>query len=332
MTRLRRFGSAVERWWERLMPGRGREPLLDPYRGFATPDHLVVRGRVLTALRRTRPEPEHSWWTNLRQMVSLFLTNEVAGVPVAAGAGVTARSDPEGYLWIEVPRGTPEPGWRTVDVEIAGRRESRRAFPVLVPDPAARLGVISDIDDTLMQTGAYSLARNLWTTFTGSALTRHIFPDAVELVRELHAGVNPIFYVSSSPWNLHHFLDRVFGRSGLVPGPMFLRDLGLSGTPGHRGHKGAAIDRIFAANPGLRFVLAGDTGQKDAFVYRDAIARHPGRVLGVILREPGVGAPRASLAAIAEIEAGGVPVHHAPDFSGVETARLLADAGAGRSA
>ncbi len=56
-----------------------------------------------------------------------------------------------------------------------------------------------DIDDTMMQTGAYSLARNLWTTFTGSALTRDVFPDAVALMTRLHDGMNPVFYVSSAP-------------------------------------------------------------------------------------------------------------------------------------
>ena len=318
MSRLRRIGGEVERTWDRLMPGRGGDPLLDPYRGYATPESLVLRGRVLTSLRRTAPEPESSRWTNLREMLSLFLTDEVAGIPVTVPeAGVSGRSDGEGYLTLEVPRGDRPAGWREIAVEIAGRPESRRDFPILIPRAEARLGVISDIDDTLMETGAYSLARNLWTTFTGSALSRHVYPDAVALIRALHDGRNPVFYVSSSPWNLHHFLDRVFARCELTPGPMFLRDLGLSGTAGHKDHKAEAIDRILAANPDLPFVLIGDTGQKDAFVYRDAIARHRGRIEQVVLREPSVGAPPSSLAAIGEIEAAGIPCRHAPDFTGM---------------
>jgi phosphatidate phosphatase APP1 len=227
------------------------------------------------------------------------------------------RSDAEGYVRLELPRGEHHRGWNEVHLEIEGLPATRTGFPVLVPPREARLGVISDVDDTMMRTGAYSLWRNLWTTFTGSALTREVFADAVELVARLHDGANPVFYVSSSPWNLHHFLDAVFARVELVPGPMFLRDLGLTGARGHGDHKGAAIDAILAANPGLPFVLIGDTGQKDAFVYRDAIRRHPGRIERVILREPMVGAPQASRAAIGEIVAAGVPCHHVRDFSGV---------------
>lgn len=323
---VRGLAQRVERGVRRLMPRGDGPPLLDPYRGFATADHLVVRGRVLTALRRTTPEPDQSRWTNLRQMAGLFLTDEVAGVPVRVpDRAVAGTSDEEGYLWLEVPRRDATPGWHEVAVEIEGLPGSRRGFPVLVPDPGAAFGVISDVDDTLIETGAYSLVRNLWTTFTGSALTRKVYPDAVRLLAGLSgAGRNPVFYVSSSPWNLHHFLDRVLGAAGLPPGPMFLRDFGLgageglekSGRGGHREHKGAAIDRVMEANPELGFVLVGDTGQKDALVYRDAALRHPGRVSAVVLREPGPGPSPAARAAMAAIRAAGVELHHGVDYSG----------------
>ena len=208
---------------------------------------------------------------------------------------------------------------------LAGREEPPTAFPALVPHPDARFGVISDIDDTMMQTGAYSLARNLWTTFTGSAATRRVFPDAVGLMERLTSeGRTPVFYVSSSPWNLHAFLEEVlFTRGDLPRGPVFLRDLGLSETKfvtaGHGNHKGAAIDRILAANPGLPFVLIGDTGQHDAAIYRAAAERHPGRIAGVILREPGRGADATDLAEIEGLSGLGVPVRHGADYRNVPT-------------
>lgn len=276
---------------------------------------------MLTALRRTHPEPESSRWQNLKQMAGLFLTDEVAGVAaVAPSQGVQETSDPEGYLWIEVPRGEMGPGWHEVAVEIAGRPGTRTGFPVLVPAEDARLGVITDIDDTMMETGAYSLLRNLWTTFTGSALTRKVFPDSVVLIDHLSRhGRNPVYYVSSSPWNLHAFLDKVFSRAGLVAGPMFLRDLGFrageAGGTGHMGHKSAAIDRVMAANPGLPFVLIGDTGQADAHVYLEACRRHGGRVSAVVLRQPGPGPDAESRRALAMIRSMGVAVVTGTDLA-----------------
>lgn len=324
-----RAAMAGERLFDRVWQGAGTPPVLDAYCGYATPDHLILRGRVLTSLRRTEPDPAHSKWVNLRQMASLFLTDEVQWVGVRTVDGrATTRSDEEGYLHFEAPRDDLSPGWHHVSVTIEGAGFEPVDFPVMVPDPAARFGVISDIDDTMMQTGAYSLLRNLWTTFTGSALTREVFADSVEMMtRFVTEAAAPVYYVSSSPWNLHAFLDRVFARVGLPKGPMFLRDLGIGEsqfvTGTHGDHKGSAIDRVLAANPGLSFVLVGDTGQHDAHIYRDAIARHGGRIRAVVLRQPGPGPNASAAKAMAEIEATGVPLLSDTGFEGF-AARVLA--------
>ena len=62
----------------------------------------MLRGRVLTALRRQTATAESSWWVNLRQMASLFFTDEVAEVRVAC-AGIETLTDEEGYFRLLVP-------------------------------------------------------------------------------------------------------------------------------------------------------------------------------------------------------------------------------------
>lgn len=309
----------VERGIDRLRGQRDPNRMIDPYIGYVDGDEVVIRGRVLAALRHKDPVEGQSLWRNLYQMMNLFFTDEVAAVEITAMGG-RALSDEEGYFTLRLPR-IADPGWTQVPVQIADGEDVTHCS-VLIPSPEARFGILSDIDDTVLETGAYSLLRNLWTSFTGNALTRRIFPDAVAFMRGLNdGGRNPVYYVSSSPWNLHGFLVTVFDRAGLVRGPMFLRDLGLGQTQfiagNHGDHKGRAVDTMMDANPRLRYVLVGDTGQHDAFIYRDAVARHPGRVAAVVLREPRVGADSKSLQAIRTVEASGVPVFHRADFDGV---------------
>ena len=311
-----RAARLMESGLERIGDRDDDAPVLDPYFGYATPEGVVLRGRVLSHLRRATPDAQQSKLANLRQMASLFITDEVQGVTVTAG-GERALSDAEGYVRLVVP-GDFDPGWATIDMAIEGQE----AVPchARIPPPDAAYMIVSDIDDTMIETGAHSLARNLWTTFTGSALTRQAHDDAVELMEAMAAGGrNPVFYVSSSPWNLHDFLEGLFAHEGVPRGPMFLRDLGITEEgvgASHGTHKGRAIDAILAANPDLSAYLMGDSGQKDAIVYRDAIARHPGRIRGVALREPAPGVGDDDAAAIAEIEAAGVPCFHAPSFDG----------------
>ena len=314
-----RAARLVESGLERIGDRSDDDPVLDPYLGYATPDGLFLRGRVLSHLRRVEPDARQSKWMNLRQMANLFVTDEVAGVTVEArDRAITAVSDEEGYVRMHVPGDFP-PGWTTIDLGIAGQAETA-PFHARIPDPDAGHMVISDIDDTMIETGAHSLARNLWTTFTGSALTRQAHDDAVSLMEALvDGGRNPVFYVSSSPWNLHDFLEDLFAHEGVPRGPMFLRDLGITAEgvgQSHGTHKGAAIDTLLEVNPTLPAYLMGDSGQKDAQVYRDVIARHPGRIHGVALREPAPGVGRDDADAFAAIEAAGVPCYHAPDFGG----------------
>lgn len=291
--KLAKLASRVERGVDHLLRRRvGVAQVIDPYTGYATPEHLVVRGRVLSKTTQSNADARQGRWTNLVQMLRLFMTDEVADVVVQHDT-YRAISDEEGYFTLLIPRGDAA---GRVEITVSANGVSA-ICPVFVSDPSASFGIISDIDDTMMETGAYSLWRNIWTSLTGNALTRRVFPDAVTLMEVLQqSGRNPVYFVSSSPWNLHGFLNKVFARNGLPDGPMFLRDYGISETQfitgTHGDHKGSAIDVILAANPDLPFMLVGDTGQHDAHVYSDAVLRHEGRITHVILRAPGKGLDR----------------------------------------
>jgi phosphatidate phosphatase APP1 len=162
---------------------------------------------------------------------------------------------------------------------------------VRVPGPRVTIGVISDVDDTIVHTGAQKVLAMTLRTFTGSELTRTAMPGAPELYRALAAGAsgdadNPVFYVSSSPWNLHGFLRSFLEHRGFPLGPLLLRD--FLGTGEHRTHatgKLTAIEEILSTHPDLRFVLLGDSGQHDPEIYAEAVRRYPGRILAVYIRE-----------------------------------------------
>ena len=304
-----------DRLWQR---NQSRSRIIDPYIGFATRDAVILRGRVLTAIRRGAATPDQSTFTNLRQMVSLFLTDEVADVELSC-QGVTTRTDEEGYFTLTLPR-TDLVGWADYIVAITGH-EDTVICRALIPRGDADFTVISDIDDTVMQTGAYSLARNLWTSMTGNALTRKVFPDAIEFMDQMsQSGKNPVYYVSSSPWNLHYFLEQIFERNRLVRGPKFLRDLGISETQfitgTHGDHKGASIDAIVNGTDIHNVILVGDMGQHDPFVFRDAIKRHPERIKHIVLRQLGPSPDEHMRETLAEIDALGVPVLRDGSFAG----------------
>ncbi len=142
----------------------------------------------------------------------------------------------------------------------------------MIPGPGARFGVISDVDDTVLVTGATDAVGMARTVFTGNALSRMTFDGVAELYRALRGEQgNPIFYVSSSPWNLYDLLDDFLALNGLPAGPILLRDWGLSSIEllptDHHHHKLGTIHAILSTYPDLPFLLLGDSGQQDPEIY-----------------------------------------------------------------
>lgn len=129
-----------------------------------------------------------------------------------------------------------------------------------MPAPDVDLLVISDIDDTVLETGAQRLLDMIRVTATNSALTRTAFPGVPELYRAMEAWPDgpsrPFFHVSSSPWNLDGFLRGFLTHREIPLGPL-LRDLGIDesklGRPdrhgGGRTHRGSR--HVMPRTPGV---------------------------------------------------------------------------------
>jgi phosphatidate phosphatase APP1 len=266
---------------------------IEAYLGHGGPAGVVVRGRVLDDPLPTAPVAGEGLWAAVRRSARHFLTDELPGVPLritVGGATVTTETDGDGYF---LTRLAPDPEqlsspWTTGTVELAGPfRGLDRAVvvpvEVRVPDDGARFGVLSDVDDTVLETGVQRVARMVVQTFTGSALTRTPFAGAAALYRELAGETNPVFYVSSSPWNLHGFLVAFLRHHGFPLGPVLLRD--LLGNAAGREQKAGRVQEVLDLHPQLPFVLVGDSGEHDPEVYAEVVRQNPGRVLAVYIRE-----------------------------------------------
>ena len=294
----RRWLVDLERAWDgvRRRRSRSRRPAhlrIEPYIAHGATDGIVVRGRVLDDPPRSEAvEGEGVGAAALRSLRD-FLTDELPGVPLritVAGASAETVTDDDGYFLTRLHPDADSLAspWTEGIVELGGDYRGitdpcRTPIEVRVPGPDARFGILSDIDDTILRTGVQRAGQMIRQTFTGSALTRVPFPGAAELYRDLEAGANPVFYVSSSPWNLHAFVLAFLRHRGFPMGPVLLRD--LLGTAAGREEKTGRIREILDLHPRLPFVLIGDSGERDPEIYADIVRTYPGRILAVYIRE-----------------------------------------------
>ena len=331
--RVERFTDRLFDSW-RTRTGRRKALTITPYAGYASSEGVKVLGRVMEERGEWSPLATDSRLANLQGVGRLFATHECpfARATIALGREkITVVADEEGYLSATLPA-LPLPPvtmWDNASawLEEASERDSI-SLPILRVGSNARFGVISDIDDTVMQTGAENVVRNLWTTFTGNALSRHVYEGVPELYRGLAgfeetddtsgARRNPIFYLSSSPWNLYTLIHDVLAGNGVPWGPIFLRDFGLDrnkfikGTHGQ--HKIGHASRLLSQFDGLPFILIGDLGQADAEVYAEIVRRHGRQVAGVILHQPSDRSHEIKRRHVAQMEDAGVPTLVTRDY------------------
>ncbi|WP_022823069.1 App1 family protein [Hymenobacter norwichensis] len=315
MSILNKIGDLADRADEFLTRTRARLGLLHPlqivpYRSYGTPDRLYVKGRLLTDKGIGEPGEGDSRFHNLLNMYRRFESNEISGAQMrvqdAEGVDHPIVTDDEGYFTLNMaPKVLPEPVdfmWYPVEVLLekvphpfSAPPNLRAAAPVLIPPDDAEYGIISDLDDTVIQTSSTNLLRMARIVLVRNAHSRLPFKGVAEFYRALQLGRNgkrnnPFFYVSSSPWNLYDLLEDFLALNKIPPGPLLLRDFGIgSKKPGHQtahhGHKLKEIDNLLLTYPKLNFVLIGDSGQEDANIYREVVRRHPGRILAIYIRD-----------------------------------------------
>ena len=278
--------------------------LVMPYLGYGTPDKLRLKGRVLQDEGIKLKEEDAPFWENLVNMYRRFETDELPYVQlriwIEEQPPVTVTTDSEGFFDAEIELAQPLAGdrlWHPIQVQLLLEEDRvvshfSQAEAIVVTDQA-EFGVISDIDDTVVYTAATDLLKMITIAYLGNERTRHPFEGVPEFYQALQQGQsgqagNPIFYVSSSAWNMYDLFVKFLEFNAVPKGPLFLRDIELSLANwlsfNHETHKREHINPILERFPHLPFLLIGDTGQKDAEIYYQVAQDYPDRIKAIYLR------------------------------------------------
>ncbi len=302
---------------------------LQLYSGFGTTGIVEVSGRVLEDEHASPPSAEDTRWQNLVRAYRIFETDEVGGATVEvtfAGQTQEVVSDQEGFFTatFEANDHAFAPGVQEYSAKILRlpertarfARESFRAG-VFIPGPQSDLIVVSDVDDTVMQTEATSLFKMVSNTILNNSYGRIGFPGVGAFYKSLLGDHGRIFYLTSSMWNVYDVI-RVFLEVNKIPaGPLLMRDIGLTKTQffkgTHSAHKLCRVRELLALYPDKRFVLIGDTGQHDAPIYADVAEEAPEQIAAVYLRDLSVVSDVDVAAAVERMEKVGVPVRVADE-------------------
>jgi len=147
--------------------------------------------------------------------------------------------------------------------------------------------VISDIDDTIKITEVTDSRATMRNTFLEPFRPVPGMADLYTAWKQAQAG---FFYVSASPWQLYPPLSE-FVRSNGFPAGVFemkmfrLKDSTITSIlEDPRKYKPDAIEPILKRFPGGRFVLVGDSGERDPEIYAGLARRYPQQIARILIR------------------------------------------------
>ncbi|WP_417609028.1 App1 family protein [Owenweeksia hongkongensis] len=292
-------------WLKRWIKSRFRYvdyPFLLAYRGYGNRDKFILQGHVFRGMAMTKPKRHNTAWKNFVALIKMFLVRTVPDAQVNLILGskkfnISTRED--GFFEFEIENHELSKGWHRVFVElqdelVEGQEQVCLEPEVLIEDDF-EYGLISDIDDTFLVSHVTKFWRKLYILLTKNAESRKPFKGVVSFYTSLSKGVtpatNPFFYVSSSEWNLYDFLINFMQFHKMPKGVLQLkelkdkwRDFFKKGSFSNHDHKRVKIERILSFHPDKKFVLLGDNGQHDPYIYLSIVKDYPDRIKAVYIR------------------------------------------------
>ena len=184
-------------------------------------------------------------------------------------------------------QGEFDDGW--LNVRVVGSDGDDCRYAGLTRLMASRgTSVVSDIDDTIKVTEVHSRRSLLANTFLREF---QAIDGMAERYSQWHRQGADFHYVSSSPWQLFAPLSDLLGEAGFPTGSFHLRSfqlrehmlrrLKLIRRPG----KYAAIRQLLTTFPDRRFVLVGDSGERDPELYGALARKYGTQIRTIYIRE-----------------------------------------------
>ena len=263
------------------------------YPGYGTPQGFILEGRVIEARHSSAESTADSRFANVKRSARRLVNDEQANIAVHVKLDTetwVVESDAEGYFRVEASAPQLSPGWHSYRAE---SKSARAQGQVLLVPVENTLGLISDLDDTILVSNVTDKSRLLKNTFLKNYTQRLAVPGAAayyaQFTQQCAQPISaPIFYLSASPRQLHSGIQTFLDRNAFPPGVLITKkvtnDAHSEPLLDQVRYKTAHIERLLATFPAMRFLFIGDDGEHDPEIYRDIQKRFPTRITQVMIR------------------------------------------------
>jgi len=284
------LGRHVSGGWELQLHGLVYEPGRHTLMAAALRKALGIHKDDLTAAERQI----------FRQRAEYFLVDDERGKSLTLELGAQSvalgTSEANGHFQAlavipsaALPASTTEAKPGTLPARLVERKGGHRDIElrlVLLGDSG--VSVISDIDDTIKISQVRDKQALVQNTFCRPFQP---VPGMAAVYQRWATEGAQFHYVTASPWQLYVPLSEFVLSNGFPTGTFHMKSfrakdstfLALMKSPER--YKPPVIEELFRQFPNRRFVLVGDSGEKDPEIYGELARKHPKQVIQIVIRD-----------------------------------------------
>lgn len=274
---------------------------LQTYRSFANSSKAIIMGHILKgdpkrARKLNRSSLRHAY--HIMKLFFLKPQEKISELTVDfRGKKQKIKTDEYGFFQAEIDISeTLKPGWHHYHIYFS---QAEIESGIFIKPCSTSYGIISDIDDTYLISHSSNAVKKLGVMLFRNVTKRKPFQDAVKHYRYLfnyqteNGAKNAFFNVSSSEWNLYPLLTNFLSFNDFPNAVLLLDTLKsglidlLSSGRGSHNHKLHKIETILSYYPDRKFILIGDDTQRDPYIYREIVRKHPESIAFVQIRQVG---------------------------------------------
>jgi len=271
------------------------------YHAYGNTHQMVIQGRMGKKKTFKEVKEDDNWFRNLWRRARQVEGDEIESQTIFASVNhekFETKGDDEGYFEFNITtQKALKTGHEKVALNIEGNKNVHET-EVTIIGKEPLVGIISDFDDTMIVSNVTNKIKLGYNTVFKNYKQRTVVPTMLERFQKILAQ-NPkdtpstLFVLSGSPQQLFIAVEEFLAFHHFPKRTLILKKAhGDNKDPltDQFAYKTQKIERLIKLYPNMKWVMFGDSGEKDAQVYKYIKEKYPKSVISYYIRDVESGA------------------------------------------
>lgn len=267
------------------------------YATYGNYSTLIVEGRVIDIEDVSESKSvsnDTNILLNLKENLKYFSNDEKkesAIILVVDTKAYRSKTDNEGYFSFHLTIDGGLKKNQMIQLFTEDSNASQR-FDVFIPRDEKHIGIISDFDDTVIHSNVTNklklLSNSLLKNFKQREPISNMQKRFQKIIHTNPSKAVTLFFVTGSPHQLQHNIHNFLSHHGFPPRVLLTKKLHGEGADSlftTIDYKYDKIERLIKLYPHIKWVLLGDSGEKDREVYMKIVKHYPKAIEGLYIRD-----------------------------------------------